>query len=216
MTTTPVDRIEDQLGPWRHQTWGFVIYRSTYASDADFAAVIAHLKAETAESLEHFGASGRPVARQLAWTIVEDCARLDGASKAYVRELFDQWCQSAEAAAEQPESAHPVAHSPSARYAFCVHVDQAAADSLKTSPEPWVNLVMRRWPYGQQDQDDDDDGEDDGDEEDEEELEEIEGSTEEDVGWCKVKHLGLQPGTYALLSASNAWYRFYQRPPAVV
>ncbi|KAK3064835.1 hypothetical protein LTS18_003504 [Coniosporium uncinatum] len=70
---------------------------------------------------------------------------------------------------------------------------------------------MRKWPYvpEQEDDDEDEDEEDDG-------LEEIEGSTDEDVGWCKVKTSTLLPDSFSTLCYPNAWYRFYQRPPAVL
>jgi len=147
----------------------------------------------------------------LCWKIVEDRSRVDGASKADVRQLFDEWCQSTEPAAEQPESAHPIAQGSNARYGFCVLIDQASLESFNSSRKPWVNLIMRKLPYGPEQDDDhvDEDEEDDG-------LEEIEGSTEEDVGWCKVKTSTLLPDSFSNLCYPNAWYPFYQRPPAVV
>lgn len=73
---------------------------------------------------------------------------------------------------------------------------------------------MRSWPPTQRvgpgnHEDDEDDEEDDDDP-----LEEIDGSTEEDVGWCRVKTFTLMPSSFSTLCHPNAWYRFYQRPPA--
>lgn len=62
---------------------------------------------------------------------------------------------------------------------------------------------------------------DDEDDEDDEEYDdnrfgEIEGSKEEDVGWCKVKTFTLMPSSFSTLCHPNAWYRFYRRPAAMV
>lgn len=72
---------------------------------------------------------------------------------------------------------------------------------------------MRKWPYSLE-EDNDDDNDEDEDEEDDG-LKEIEGSTEEDVGWCKVRTISLQPSCFSTLCSANAWFIVYQRPPLV-
>jgi hypothetical protein len=214
---TSMDRIEQYLRGMKHTTWGFVIYRSTYTSDNEFASFIASIRTSVSASIVDDGAETSPTAQQLSWKIIEDQSRLDGASKAEVRRLFDEWCRSTELAAEQPEALHPVAESQNARYRFCVQIDKASLDSFKTDRDLWVNLIMRRWPYGPDEDENanDDDQEEDEEEEEDDGLEKIEGSTEEDVGWCKVRTISLQPSCFSNLCGPNAWYLVYQRPPLV-
>ena len=219
---TPVDRLEEFLSECGHQTWGFVIYRVVYDSSSgdNFASFLSNIKASASQSLEFYGADEWPIAQQISWTVVEDRA-LDGASKVEVRRRFDEWCQSAEAASEQPSSRHPIAQSYNARYRFCVVIDRSSLDSAETR-KPWVNVIMRNWPLTQRvgpgsgdEVGDEEEGEDD-DEDDDYLPEDIEGCTDEDVGWCKVKVLSLVPSSFATLCNPNAWYHFYQRPPVVV
>lgn len=210
---TPIDTIQKLFEGWHHSKWGFVIYRCTYASDDDFKAFILRLKTYATDSIEFHGADSRPIVQHLTWTVVEDREELDGASTADVRRRFDDWCRSDEAAAEQPDSAHPVSESPNARYRFAVQIDQASLESFKIERRPFVNLVLRKWPFGLQGDDEDDD---DDDVEEGKEGDEAEGSTEEDVGWCKVRVSSLLPSRYAELCHPNSWHLIYQRPPAVV
>ena len=146
---TPVDRLEEFLSECGHQTWGFVIYRVVYDSSSgdNFASFLSNIKASASQSLEFYGADEWPIAQQISWTVVEDHA-LDGASKVEVRRSFDEWCQSAEAASEQPSSRHPIAQSYTARYRFCVVIDRSSLDSAETR-KPWVNVIMRNWPLTQ-------------------------------------------------------------------
>lgn len=62
-----------------------------------------------------------------------------------------------------------------------------------------------------------DDTEDEEDEEvEDEEYSDIEGCTEPDVGWCKLRAAELYPGTFHDLCTPDWWYNFYIRPPAYV
>lgn len=213
---TPVDSIEKLFGPCGHQRWGFMIYRTTYTSEVDFRAMVSRIKDETAKSVVHWGADERPIVQQLVWTTIEDRDRLDRLSKADVRRTFEGWVQSSEAAAEQPHSIPRIPDCSNARYRYAVQIDQPSLDSFtKEEGEPFVNLIMRKWPWWPEEQDDDDaDDEEEGDED--EGWEPIDGSREEDVGWCRVGISVLVPSAYSELCHPNAWYNFYQRPPAVV
>ena len=107
--------------------------------------------------------------------MVEDQAKPDEASKAEVRQRFDEWCQSAEVAAEQPDSAHSVGESANARYRFVVQICRISLESVREGRAAFVHLILRRCSCEAKQYEDDDEDEDEG-------LEEIEGSTEEDVG----------------------------------
>lgn len=212
---TPVDRIEKFLRPLGHQKWGFIIYRTTYTSEMDFRAMISRIKDKAAETLKHYGADERPIVQHLVWTIIEDRDRLDGTSKTDVRRIFDEWVQSPEAAAEQPNSVPRIPDSVNARYRYAVQIDQASLESFtKGDRDPFVNLIMRNWPYWPEEEDDDDGDEEEGDAD--EGCEPIDGCIEEDVGWCRVGISLSVPSAYSELCGPNAWYSFYQRPPTVV
>lgn len=95
---------QDLLDGSGHDAWGWVIYRCTNVSDPDWSRFMNRLKAVTEKSLEFYGASEWPLARQQVWTLVEDPARLDNASKSGVRTIFNAWVSSAAATAEQPNA----------------------------------------------------------------------------------------------------------------
>lgn len=212
---TPIDKIENILKKLKHKTWGFVIYRSTCTSDDDFASFVSSIQAYTSENLISHAADTRALAQTLSWTIVEDRDRLDGARAADVRQIFNEWCESSEAAAEQPEATHSVARSQNARYRFCVHIDETSLESFKNSDTPWVKVILRNWPYWPEDDDNDEDEDEDDDVMDGG-SEDLEGEPEIDVGSCRVRASFLLPATFSQLCGANAWYVFYQRPPIVV
>lgn len=133
---TSVDRVEDYMGKMKHTIWGFLIYRTAYTSDEEFSSFISSMKTFATDSFKDSSVQTSLIAQQLSWKIIKDKNRLDGASKAEVRRMFNEWCQSTEPLAEQPKAVHPVAESQNARYRFCVQIDQASLDSFKTKRDP--------------------------------------------------------------------------------
>ena len=92
--------------------------------------------------------------------------------------------------------------------------DQVSLDSFTKGKKPFVNLIMRKWPYSSDQQANDDGNEEEGDND--EGCEPLDGSTDEDVGSCQVGVSHLVPSAYSELCHPNAWYTFCRRPPAVV
>lgn len=183
--------LDSRLKGYRHDSWGWVIYRCTYNSDNDWATFMEKLRAETHSMLNKYGATDA-MANQLVWTVIDDRERLENATKSDVRRMFSEWVSSPEAAAEQPNARRSPSETPMARYNYCIHVDATSLRSVLDDSEDWhLNLVDRSW-ISETEQPDDEDPEDDFTEEELEEVRlaniwpDVEGCTEEDVGWCKV------------------------------
>ena len=198
------DEIERGLQQDNHRTWGLVIYRCTYSSDADWTEFTTRLHYQIHKTLNHY--NGLDMLDSLATTVFEDKPTLDGASKAAVREKFTEWTATA------PEAEQGTTAGASQRYRYCIHVDAEALESVvrhaKAPPEPegrgpgFVNLVSRHW-------------EPDVREVMEEGAEAVEGSELRDVGWMKVEYGGVMVGFWVLLRDWNDWYREYRRPPEI-
>jgi hypothetical protein len=163
-------------------------------------------------------------------TYVEDREQLENETKSGVRRIFNEWVNSAEAAAEQPNARAPPPDTHMSRYGFCIHVDETSLRSVLDKSDWHLNLVSRLWVPEEEQEPDDGDHEDDYDYEaeqaelTEEEREdnrlaeiwlEIEGCTEEDVGWCKVGTGGLVE-LYLMLCDQCGWDLWYTRPPQLV
>lgn len=209
---------QDLLERSGHDTWGWVVFRCTYVSDPEWSRFMDRLKAVTEEALEFYGKSTWPFAKQQVWTVVEDPARLENASKSEVRDLFNAWVASDDAAAEQPGKKGPHTLSGMTRYCYCMHVDETSLRSVLDDARDWhVNIINKTWiPEDEEDPagDERDDGEPD------EEVEPevwtpVDGCTEEDVGWFKGGRSVLLSG-YATLCSPNMWYCYYRRPPRIV
>ena len=84
--------------------WGFVIYRGTYADDSLWLKALALLKSNAYELLRSFDIdvklnhpdNSTPGCEELLgpdlqWTVIEDRATLDGATKDAVRARFREW-----------------------------------------------------------------------------------------------------------------------------
>lgn len=87
---------------------------------------------------------------QHVWTFVEDREALENATKSDVHRIFNEWVNSPEAAAEQPNERVPPPENRMARYNYCIHVDQISLrsvldDNSDDSNEPHLNLVDRSW-----------------------------------------------------------------------
>lgn len=211
------DEIERCLHQDQHRTWGFVIYRCTYAN-ADWAAFMTRLRYQIHRALEYY--NGLDLLDRLTLTVFEDRDGLDGASTSIVRERFRAWTTQALEAEQGAEAAAAVrslgcGFAGSQRYTYCIFVDadalesvtrQAAAAALTLQGEEpgYVNVLARYWEHDEQ----------------EERMEDGAGWLEDgedlqDVGWMKVEFDRVMVEFYVLLRDRNDWYREYRRPPEI-
>lgn len=170
----------------------------------------------------------------------DDRVLFDGADKSSVRDHFNAWLTSEEAAAaaEQADAwGRPRGvlfdrggsrtlgwkmQGGSTRYAFPIHVDTAAlesvvGESVDRPEEGYVNLINSYWAMPDPETYDFEGngkvrGEDDPTDEGEEP---VEGCRLWDVGWMKADIFDLVPGKYATLLQPGRYYTCYKRPPVV-
>ncbi|CAD0097805.1 unnamed protein product [Aureobasidium mustum] len=205
--------IEKSLQQDEHQTWGFVIYRCTYTSDADWAEFMRRFRMRTEEALEYFQRRYLMDAK-LIFTVIEDRDVFESASTSTVREHFKRWVMDA----PLREQGRGAGRSP--RYKYCIHVDSISVHSvLQDSPaegrhnstEGFVNLIDKGWKL-------DSDNWDEWDELDpssNEPNEPIEGVQLWDVGWMRVRYHSVMVEMYNSLRNGAVWIREYRRPPQV-
>jgi hypothetical protein len=211
------DQLESCLKDDGHQTWGFVIYRSTYNSDADWAAFLQRLRVEMEDTFDFY--NGRDILEKFSLTVFEDRSLFDGASTNAIRQHFLQWSATAYRTEQQPDqgSLTPIRVSigRSPRYRYAIQVDAESLHSIvHESPPPvisamakdWVKLIDKSWYLGRS----------------EESsnmlypLEPVEGVTEPDVGWMRVKPLEAMTSMYVSFRYSGTWGDWYRRPPKIV
>jgi hypothetical protein len=202
----------------KHDKWGFVIYRCTYADDQGWDRFKQLVHGRTWESMQSSDAP--EVADSLEWTFVEDRSALDGASRSQLREHFKQWAAKA-FVSEQPRAQDDTQSLESLmfgvpRYNYFVQVDDEALQSVLAAPKRdlsgkgFVNFVDSRWEpmdkehYGPIEQGG--------------ELDAVDGCEQENVGWMKIASLMIDAGWYdaAFNFPGVGWYVYYLRPPGVV
>jgi hypothetical protein len=223
MGRDPLAELDAELKVHRHEFWGWIVYRCTYSSDSEWAKFKEKLEADSRKSLVHYAATEAMI-KQHVWTFVEDRERLENATKSNVRQIFNEWVNSPEAAAEQPNARLRPSETRMARYRYCIHVDQTSLRSVLDDSRDWhLNLIDRGW-IPEEEQSDDGDLEDDYDydadltEEEREDIRlaaiwpEIEGCTEEEVGWCKASR-GVIVDRYLIHCDQGNWDMWYTRPP---
>ena len=199
------DEIERDLQKDNHRTWGYVIYRCDYESDADWLEFLTRLRYQVEGSLECY--NGLDMLDNLDITVFEDKASLDGASKSAVREKFANWTETAPEAEQGTANAAASQH-----YRYCIHVDAEALESVVhhavAPPQPegrgpgFVNLVSKYWEPDTADLM-------------EKGEEPVEGPELRDVGWMRVEYQSVMVDFYLLLRDWNDWYREYRRPPEI-
>jgi hypothetical protein len=132
--------------------------------------------------------------------------------------MFNEWVNSPEAAAEQPNAKIPPSKARMSRYPCCMYVDEESLRSVLDNSRDWhVKIINRDWVPEEElsDAEESDDDEEVPDGVREADIwPEIEGITEEDVGWVKAL-AGILVGRYVSLCDSNFWYVYYTRPPRI-
>lgn len=225
------DLIERQLQEDGHRTWGFVIYRTTYANDADWEEFLRRLRARMEKVFDR--CNGRDILELFALTIFEDRESLNSIDSGTVREHFLRWRAQAPAVEQQRfDTEGPVGPGLSPRYRFAIQVD---ADSLRSvvhdalppeKPDPtetgWVKLINVTWQSGSRQNlqanlaggsslsialpaSDDNEA-----------FPSVEGSTDKYVGWMKVPYQRVMASIYTNAWDKNWWATSYCRPPTVL
>jgi hypothetical protein len=210
------DQIERQLQEDGHRSWGFVIYRTTYDSDADWAEFLRRLRFQMEDIFDYY--NGRDILEKFALTVLEDRLAFDRASIDTIRRHFQEWSSTAYVTEQQQDKEGSEADTDvrigrSPRYRFAVQVDSEALHSvvhdapappeIDTTKNGWVKLIDKSWYLGR--------GEGRN-----TLLEPIEGMTQEDVGWMKVLYRDVMTECYVKCRSPNNWTLNYRRPPQIV
>lgn len=191
------DNVERQLQQDSHKIWGWVIYRCTYESDDDWNEFMRRLGCWICEGLKNDG--GLDMLGSLDYHVFEDKAVFDGAHPSTAREHFRDWCVTA------PQQEQGVAAMQSQRYNYCLHVDQAALESVLNAPAPpeydinnggFVNLVCLRVLGGMR-------------------PEHAEGRDERNHCWMRIGYQDLMVTWYSLFRKHGSWLTEYRVPPEV-
>ena len=203
-----VQNIRDDLRHFKHDKWGWVIYRCTYGDDEAWTRFQQIINERSRKRMAKPGVPPE-VANSLEWTFVSDPTTLDGASRDQLRRRFRAWAAEAERT-EQPRAADHEKNGNglrSQRYTYFVQVDEEALRSVvDANPSDrwdvgWVNLVRA------------DEEQDFGRDAKEEDVEEA----DDDQGWMMISAHMVGPDFYdAIGQMPENWYAFYSPPPGLV
>lgn len=216
------DELEQALKGAGFRTWGFVIYRCTYRSDADWAEFLRRYRWHVADTLECY--NGLDLLESFQLTVFENEALYGNASTATIRENFQQWARTA-IQDEQGVSPDMIRHSSiqAARYQFCLFVDEESLQSvLRARPDDcldgkaYVNMLSGWWKpdslenYSALEIEEFgaegclDDG-----------YDPIEGLDLKDVGWMKVGFCDAGLSGFVAMGENGIWDDYYERPPRI-
>jgi hypothetical protein len=212
-----VQNIRDDLRQFKHDKWGWVIYRCSYDDDQAWIRFEQIIKQRSRDKM------ARPdvppeVAAGLEWTFVSDRATLDGISRDQLRRRFRAWATEAKKTEQPRASDHDKDWNGlrSQRYTYFVQVDREALRSVvegggqsdrseglrRHGNVGWVSLVR-----ADEEQDFDNGDINEG----------YEHDDDDDAGWIKISANMLGPDFYdAIGQMPENWYAFYSPPPAVV
>ncbi|OBT69642.1 hypothetical protein VE03_00950 [Pseudogymnoascus sp. 23342-1-I1] len=198
------------LHHFKHDKWGWVLYRCSYDDDEAWARFQEIINERSRKEMERRGFPPE-VTNSLEWTFVSDRASFDGASRDQLRQHFHAWAAVAEKT-EQPRAVEKEinwggARSP--RYLYFIQVDEEAlrtvadADPYDIMDGGWVNLVRcsdRDLDLDQRERERENVDEADGDE-----------------GWMMIAADMVGPDFYdAIGPVPQDWYTFYTPPPGLV
>ena len=87
------DVIERQMQADGHRTWGYVIYRTTYSSDDDWAELLRRLRFHMDDNFNLY--NGRNTLELFTLAVFSDPSLFDGDDTPTIRAHFRQWAESA-------------------------------------------------------------------------------------------------------------------------
>lgn len=201
--------IEEQMQECGHEMAGYVVYRISYDSDADWKEFLVRLNAELEHTFEL--CNGKDVFEKFSLTVMDDRELFNAASTDDIRQHFQAWAAQ-NYLSEQPQAKDHGEHAVvrvegSSRYRYAIYADAEClhsithGDVVAVNDGRWVKMIRSAWKQ------DLDDGE--------EPYEPLEGVTQYDVGWMKVELSSLVE-FYEYGYDPNYWDRFYRRSPEIL
>lgn len=117
------------------EEWGFLIYRCAYGDDDTWDRYMAYLREAVHEDLVYQGRE-HLMEQYARWSVVEDRAALDGASRQQVRRRFVEWRDQNSVSRQLPvgQVLAPLLSDTSPRlprFTCCLYVDQECLDTLQ-------------------------------------------------------------------------------------
>lgn len=211
------DRTDRQMQQDDHQLWGFVIYRTTYNNDTEWAEALSRLRHDYEEAF-HMD-NGDDILGQLRLTVMDDKQKFNGATADDIRHHFQTWALESykhEQSQERDERQQLAGLNRSPRYNFAVQIDGDSLHSIiHDTPETpdwdidhkgWVKVIKRSWSLESEEELDDH----------ETQYEPLEGFTVWDVGWVRIPVVSVMTEWYVQSYELNNWPTYYRRPPQVV
>lgn len=136
----------------------------------------------------------------LDYTIFEDRDKFDKAHPSVIKDHFQEWVLTA----PEREQGHDKHSSLTQRYNYCLHVDEAALQSVISGPAPpadepgdgFVNLVCLNILGGMR-------------------PEHTEDRDERDHCWMRINYQYLMVTWYAFFRRQGSWFTAYMIPPEI-
>ncbi|OAT09935.1 hypothetical protein BDBG_05627 [Blastomyces gilchristii SLH14081] len=185
------ENIRDHLRDFKHDRWGWVIYRCTYSDDNAWARFQQIINERSRQRMAEPDVPPE-VANNLEWKLVSDPTTLDGASRDQLRARFRTWAAEARATGK-----HLFDWLEITAEALWSVVEGDPDDTLDGS---WVHLVRagdHDFDRSAKAEEDEDDGE------------------VEDEGWMMIAAYTIGPDFYDVIGPEpEAWYKLFLLAPA--
>ncbi|KAI9927169.1 hypothetical protein ASPWEDRAFT_33117 [Aspergillus wentii DTO 134E9] len=121
---SPTQAILEGLRGLKHEKWGWVIYRCTYADDKAWTRFKDIINKRSHEEIAEFDSP--ELANTLEWTYVEDCDTLDGISIPQLRTRFQAWAADAIRTENPRAEGLGLVNHGYPRYSYFIEIDEDA------------------------------------------------------------------------------------------